>query len=85
MRRLTEFELVTLIKRMERDYWTHRPIPPPDVLAPYCRTARLEFPLGELMNPGIAGFVWTWHLKDVLRNARIERHDRFNANGLEGK
>lgn len=51
----------------------------------YPYDARLEFPLGELTNPKIAGFVWAWGMKRVIYNERIRKGDRFNAQGLEGK
>ena len=47
--------------------------------------AIVEFPLGELTNPGLAGFVWAWQMKNKIRTSRIEEGDRFNAQGLEGK
>ncbi len=49
------------------------------------RAAIVEFPLGELMNPRIAGFVWAWALSGRITTAPIPRGDRFNAQGLEGK
>jgi hypothetical protein len=85
MRRLTEFQLLTRILAMERAYRQHRPLPPDEILAPYHRPARLEFPLGELTNPRITGFLWAWHMQGKLKTARIAASDRFNANGLEGK
>ena len=85
MRRLSEFELAAYIAQMQYEYWQHRPIPPDEILAPYHRPARLEFPLGELMNERIAGFLWAWHMQGKLKTARIGRDDRFEANGLEGK
>ncbi len=47
--------------------------------------ARLEFPLGELMNEKIRGFVWAWGMNDEIRTDGITKRDRFNAQGLEGK
>src|SRR3990167_1050039 len=49
------------------------------------RDAILEMPLGELTNEGIAGFVWAWNAKHMIKTADIDKHDRFNAQGLEGK
>jgi hypothetical protein len=49
------------------------------------KPAQLEFPLGELSNPGIAGFVWVWKMKGTIQTASIESDDQFNAQGLEGK
>ena len=46
---------------------------------------RLEFPLGEIMNPKIAGFVWVWNLMNKIKIETISKKDRFNAQGLEGK
>ncbi len=85
LKRLTEFELITHIRAMERVYWQYRPFPSDEALAPYHRPARLEFPLGELTNPRIAGFLWAWHLQGQLETMSIAETDRFNANGLEGK
>lgn len=83
MYRLRERELMTLIRRMERDY--ARSHIPEAVLSYYHQPARLEFPLGELTNPRLGGFVWTWHTSGKLHIARIRRSDCFNAQGLEGK
>ena len=49
------------------------------------QNARVEFPLGELMNPNIAGFVWAWNMKGRIKTADITASDHFNAQGLEGK
>jgi len=49
------------------------------------RDAILEMPLGELTNEGIAGFVWAWNAKHMIKTADISENDRFNAQGLEGK
>jgi len=49
------------------------------------RMAQVEFPLGELMNPNIAGFAWAWALQRRLVIGDIEESDQFNAQGLEGK
>lgn len=49
------------------------------------RAARLEFPLGELTNENISGFVWAWHAQDRIRIKDIQPTDSFNAQGLEGK
>ena len=46
---------------------------------------RLEFPLGEVMNPNIAGFIWAWNLQNKIKTESISKKDRFNAQGLEGK
>jgi len=47
--------------------------------------AMIEFPLGELFNEGIAGFLFAWKLQNRISTARIEKSDRFNAQGIEGK
>ena len=49
------------------------------------RMAWVEFPLGELMNPAIAGFVWAWAMQKRLVVGSIQEGDQFNAQGLEGK
>ena len=81
---LTEFELLSYIRVLEQVYQQHCPVPG-EVLARYHQPARLEFPLGELTNPRIAGFLWAWQRQSQLTTARITASDRFNANGLEGK
>ena len=49
------------------------------------RLAWVEFPLGELMNPAIAGFAWAWAMQKRLIVGPIQEGDQFNAQGLEGK
>ncbi len=49
------------------------------------RMAWVEFPLGELMNPAIAGFAWAWAMQKRLIVGPIQEGDQFNAQGLEGK
>jgi hypothetical protein len=49
------------------------------------QAAWVEFPLGELMNPRIAGFVWAWAMQTRIATHAIQRGDQFNAQGLEGK
>ena len=44
----------------------------------------LRFPLGELTNPGISGFVWAWNMQGKIQTTGITDRDRFNAQGLEG-
>ena len=50
-----------------------------------CRRSRVEFPLGELTTPAIAGFVWAWNMKGIVQLSKITSSDRFDAQGLEGK
>ena len=45
----------------------------------------LEFPLGELTNPRISGFLWAWKMQGKLKTRAIEPGDKFSAQGLEGK
>jgi hypothetical protein len=47
--------------------------------------ARVEFPLGELMNANIAGYVWAWNMQGRIVTGLISKADQFNANGPEGK
>jgi len=47
--------------------------------------ARLEFPLGELMNEKILGFVWAWGMSGAVQTEGITERDRFDAQGIEGK
>jgi hypothetical protein len=49
------------------------------------RMVWVEFPLGELMNPAIAGFAWAWAMQKRLIVGPIQEGDQFNAQGLEGK
>ncbi len=49
------------------------------------RMAWVEFPLGELTNTAIAGFVWAWAMQRRLIVGPIQEGDQFNAQGLEGK
>jgi len=48
------------------------------------RDVILEFPLGELMNPAIAGFVWAWKMQGRIEVCAIPADAHFNAQGLEG-
>jgi len=47
--------------------------------------ARLEFPLGELLNERIRGFAWARATDDAVQTDGITRDDRFDVQGLEGK
>ena len=47
--------------------------------------ARLEFPLGELLNPKILGSVWAWALTGAVQTDGITKGDGFDAQGIEGK
>lgn len=47
--------------------------------------AIIEFPVGELMNPKISGYVWTWGMTGKILLNPITEKDRFKAQGLEGK
>jgi hypothetical protein len=85
MKRLTRREAGTLLDRMreaarpgpsglyrwERWQWAYGE-----------RAAWVEFPLGELMNPHITGFVWAWATLGGITSAPIQSEDRFNAQGL---
>lgn len=82
MKRLTEKELIAAIVEMKNtglanwQAWYDENDTKP---------ARLEFPSGEIANPGIGGFIWAWRKRGILSPQRIEKRDRFNAQGLEGK
>jgi hypothetical protein len=87
-RRLTRRECERLLASMQfaarpGPEWTQRW----DAWERQCgqRETWVEFPLGELTNPAIAGFVWTWALSRRLTTHAIQRGDRFDAQGLEGK
>ena len=47
--------------------------------------ARLELPLGELLNERIRGFAWAWATDGAVQTDGIATGDRFDAQGLEGK
>jgi len=47
--------------------------------------ARLELPLGELLNERIRGFAWAWATDGAVHTDGITTGDRFDAQGLEGK
>lgn len=47
--------------------------------------ARLELPLGELLNQRIRGFAWAWAADGAVQTDAITTGDRFDAQGLEGK
>jgi hypothetical protein len=47
--------------------------------------ARLEFPLGELMNERIRGFVWAWAIWGLVQTEAITARDGFDEQGIEGK
>lgn len=83
--KLTPFELENLLAEMERDHLHYQPVPPDEVVARYHQPAWLEFPLGEITNPGIAGFVLAWGLQRAIRATSISSRDQFDAQGLEGK
>jgi hypothetical protein len=83
--KLTSFELENLLAEMERDYLHYQSVPPAEVVARYHQPAWLEFPLGELTNPGITGFILAWALQGVIRTTSITARDQFDAQGLEGK
>ena len=54
-------------------------------LARYDQPARLELAGGEIMNPGIEGFVFAWRMTGRAKPAALTLTDRLNAQGLEGK
>ena len=85
MRRLTEPELKMWLAKLSHDYDLNSPLSLAEIATRYHQAARLEFPLGELMNRRIRGFIWAWQMQAGLRTARIQKGDRFNAQGLEGK
>lgn len=45
---------------------------------------QVVFPLGELLNPNLAGYAWVWALKQSVHPEPITDKHRFNAQGLEG-
>lgn len=83
--KLTPFELENLLAQMEWDYQRYKLVLPDEVVARYHQPARLEFPLGEITNPDIAGFILAWALQAAIRTTSIAAKDQFDAQGLEGK
>ncbi len=84
MRLLTMGEMAQIDNR-----WlavTAQPIPEQDAF--YQRhlqvACKVTMPLGELLNPNLAGYVWAWRLKGCVHPEPITERHRFNANGLEG-
>ena len=45
----------------------------------------IEFPLGEITNPKITGYIWAWGVQKRITTLAITGKERFNAQGLEGK
>lgn len=82
MRRLGKAKVETLVAEMQQaanpENWEnwHKQ---------HCMDVTLELPLGEVMNPRISGFVWAWKKQGKIKMGRIQKRDRFNAQGLEGK
>jgi len=82
-KKLSEAKVLALIAEMEAaalpDKWDdwHK--------AHASQEAMIEFPLGELFNPDIAGFLFAWKLQNRIVTVGIEKSDKFNAQGLEGK
>lgn len=86
MEKLTDKEAIKLITRLEKlaskgdtpefqNFWNKL----------NNTNARIEFPLGEITNPKIGGYIWAWKLKNNIRVIPITSKDRYNAQGLEGK
>lgn len=83
MKRLSRKQVQALVSEMEQaanskdwDTW-HK--------VHVCQRAVLEFPMGEIWNPNILGFLWAWKLQGKLVGIPIEPKDKFATNGLEGK
>jgi len=51
------------------------------------KAARVYFPLGELTNPAITGFLWAWQMQGkivVTPSQEMDKITSLNMNGLEG-
>ena len=51
------------------------------------REAIVYLPCGEIMNEGIRGFVWAWHMQNRIVHVPTSEQSKIgglNANGLEG-
>ncbi|GIK40430.1 MAG: hypothetical protein BroJett011_42630 [Chloroflexota bacterium] len=83
--RLTEFELEEYIFELHHTLRRYKLKIPRSLAVKYRQEARLEFPLGELTNSGLAEFLRIWHRQGALTLASIGKQDRFDAQGLEGK
>lgn len=87
MKHLTAKELNAIVSELDRANAQENPVKAVNAfVAKYADvSARIEFPLGELMNDRIAGYVWAWKMRGMIRTAPISNSDQFNAQGLEGK
>lgn len=83
--RLTETELANWLFEMRQAYACGQPTPPKQVTAYYHQAAVLEFPLGEVTNRALAGFLFVWYHQNKIKIQPITQKDRFDAQGLEGK
>lgn len=78
MPRIPDKEIEQMIKNVEEDFNKY--------YSDYAKQQVLvEFPLGELMNPKIRGYIWAWEMKGLIKPQSITEQDKFNAQGLEGK
>lgn len=77
--RLTETELASWLFEMRQAYACGQPAPPEQVTAYYHQVAVLEFPLGEVANRAIAGFLFVWYRQNKIKIQPITQKDRFDA------
>lgn len=85
MRKLSESKILALIAEMEKAAEGGSKTWDPWCKAHIGREAMIEFPLGELFCEGIAGFLSIWKIQNRIATAKIEKSDRFKAQGLESK
>jgi hypothetical protein len=86
MKRLSEEELNKLAKTIEES--SYGGLEKFESIAYFYEVkAYIEFPLGEILNPGISGYVPYWYFSGRLKVAPIKGRgeERFDAQGLEGK
>lgn len=74
--KLTPFEVENLLAQMERDYRRYKAVSTDEVIARCHQPARLEFPLDEIPNLGIAGFILAQALQRAIRTTSVTLRNR---------
>lgn len=85
MRKLTKSELQSLVTRYKAIGKRGIEQTDPGFLGLLDQEVRLDLPLGELLNPALAGLVIVWKLSGLpMVTGPITDQHQFNAQGLEG-
>ncbi len=86
LRRIPNQELLAIQKEIEAARHQENFIKPIDAfVGKYSAVdARVEMPLGELLNDKIESYVLARQLQAKIRTKELTKADRFNAQGLEG-